>query len=176
MSIPSPVVLEMLRAGLLLFTLIAFRLLDEFAPASCGTTEVLIVRVPLPVIGPPLRPSPLPTLVTVPVAGFAQAHAPLTNCRIWLAEQLFRLRLVLPPRDTAPPPVNGLLPVTVKDEFASIALVTPPLAMLSVPLEVIGPPVSPAPLPTLVTVPVPGKVWPATKVTRPVRLTSKAVP
>ena len=114
--------------------------MNVLAAASCGTTEVLIVRVPLPVIGPPLRPSPLPTLVTVPVAGFAQAHAPLTNCRIWLAAQLFRPRLVLPPRDTAPPPVNGLLAVTVKDEFASIALVTPPVAMLSVPLVVMGRP------------------------------------
>ena len=146
------------------------------AAPSCGTTEVLIANVPLPVMGPPLSPSPLPTLVTVPVAGFSQFHAPLTNCRIWLVEQLFKLRLVLPPSDTAPPPVNGLLAVTVNDEFASIALVTPPVLMLRLPLDVIGPPVSPAPLPTLVTVPVPGKVWPDTNVTKPVLLTSKAVP
>ena len=66
--------------------------------------------------------------------------------------------------------------VTVKDECASMALVTPPDGMLSVPLPVIGPPVSPAPLPTLVTVPVPGKVWPAMNVTFPVLLTAKAVP
>src|SRR5271169_1578137 len=36
-----------------------------------------------------------------------------------------------------------------------MALVTPPVAMLNVPLPVIGPPVSPAPLATLVTVPAP---------------------
>src|SRR5260370_18511671 len=39
---------------------------------------------------------------------------------------------------------------------ASIALVTPPLAMLNVPVPVIGPPVNPEPLPTLVTVPISG--------------------
>ena len=37
-------------------------------------------------------------------------------------------------------------------------LVTPPGAMLSVPLPVMGPPVSPAPLAMLVTVPTLGKV------------------
>jgi hypothetical protein len=36
-----------------------------------------------------------------------------------------------------------------------MALVTPPVATLSVPLVVMGPPVKPAPLPTLVTVPPP---------------------
>ncbi len=41
---------------------------------------------------------------------------------------------------------------------------------------VIGPPVKPAPLATLVTLPVPGKVWPATKVTAPVLLIWKALP
>src|SRR5580704_13527533 len=143
---------------------------------SCGTTEVLMEMVPDVVIVPPVKPSPVATLVTVPVAGLTHAHAPLTNSRIWLAPQLLRPRLVLPPKETAPPPFSGLLAVTVKDECASIALVTPVLAMLNVPLCVIGPPVSPAPLATLVTVPVPGKVWPAMKVTLPVLLTSKVVP
>jgi hypothetical protein len=53
---------------------------------------------------------------------------------------------------------GALIPVpefSVILEFASMALVTPALAMLKVPLVVIGPPVRPAPLPTLVTVPVP---------------------
>ena len=36
---------------------------------NCGTTEVLMDRVPLCVMGPPVRPNPLPTLVTVPVPG-----------------------------------------------------------------------------------------------------------
>jgi len=49
-----------------------------------------------------------------------------------------------------------LFAVTVKDEFSSMALVTPALAKLSVPPVVIGPPVSLAPLPTLVTAPVSG--------------------
>src|SRR5713101_4174575 len=48
--------------------------------------------------------------------------------------------------------------------------------MARLPLVVIGPPVRPNPLPTLVTVPAPGKVWPATNVTFPVLLTAKAVP
>ena len=44
--------------------------------------------------------------------------------------------------------------LTVVAGFASMALVTPPLAILNEPVVVIGPPVSPEPLPTLVTVPV----------------------
>ena len=49
-------------------------------------------------------------------------------------------------------------------------LVTPPVGMLSVPVPVIGPPVKPAPLPTLVTVPLPpppGKVCPVANVICP---------
>ena len=83
---------------------------------------------------------------------------------------------MLPPSETAPPPLSGLLAVTVSDEYCSMALVTPPVATLSVPLLVIGPPVNPAPLPTLVTVPVPGKVWPLTNVTSPLLFTSNTVP
>ena len=64
------------------------------------------------------------------------------------------------PSVAVPPPVRPEPAVTVTDGLASMAFVTPPVAMLSVPLPVMGPPVSPAPLPTLVTVPVPtpGKV------------------
>ena len=43
--------------------------------------------------------------------------------------------------------------VTVSDEFASMVLSTPPLAIEIVPAPVIGPPLRPAPVPTLVTVP-----------------------
>jgi len=68
-------------------------------------------------------------------------------------------RVTLPPRDTAPPPVKAVPAVTISVGFASIEFVTPPVAMLTVPLEVTGPPVNPAPVATLVTVPevVPGK-------------------
>src|SRR5580658_326480 len=65
------------------------------------------------------------------------------------------LKLVLPPSATDPPPVSPLPALTVTDELCSMGLVTPALAILNVPLVVIGPPVRPAPLPTLVTVPVP---------------------
>ena len=64
--------------------------------------------------------------------------------------------MVVPPNATKPPPVRSVPAVTVNDGFASMALVTPAVAMLKVPLVVTGPPVSPAPLPTLVTVPVAG--------------------
>src|SRR5208283_2756539 len=75
---------------------------------------------------------------------------------------------VMPPSDTKPPPVSPEPGLTVSDGLRSMALVTPPVAMLNVPLLVIGPPVNPGPLPTLVTVPVPGNVCPATKVNAPV--------
>ena len=80
-------------------------------------------------------------------------------------------KVVLPPRETEPPPVSAVPGVIVNDGFASMALVTPAVAMLNDPLEVIGPPVSPAPVPTLVTVPlpvpVPGNVCPVAKVIWP---------
>src|SRR5271170_7502045 len=128
---------------------------DGLASMALLTPPVGMLSVPLPVIGPPVSPAPLATLVTVPVAALAQAHAPLMNCRIWLVAQLFSPRLVVPPRETDPPPLSGLLAVTVSDGFTSMAFVTPLVAMLRVPLPVIGPPASPAPLPTLVTVPSP---------------------
>jgi len=66
-----------------------------------------------------------------------------------------RLSVVLPPNAHRTPP-SGLAPGDiVSDEFASMALLTPAVAMLNEPVPVIGPPVNPAPLPTLVTVPVP---------------------
>ena len=152
--------------------------------ALVGAMVQFSPRVPLPVIGDPLTVKSedgalMPALVTVPplLLSAAQPHAEPFHFRICPLEQLLvRPRLVLPPKETDPPPVKGLLAVTVRDGCASMPLVTPPVAMLSVPLWVIGPPVSPAPLPTLVTVPVPGKVWPDTNVTKPLLLTSKAVP
>src|SRR5580698_6621946 len=54
-----------------------------------------------------------------------------------------------------PGPFKPLPVVSVIVGCASIALVTPAFAMLNVPLPVIGPPVNPDPLATLVTVPVP---------------------
>ena len=59
------------------------------------------------------------------------------------------------PRVIVPAPVSPVPGVRVSDGCCSIVLVTPAFAMLSVPLVVMGPPVRPAPLPTLVTVPVP---------------------
>ena len=62
--------------------------------------------------------------------------------------------------------------------FANIALVTPAGGMLIVPVDVIGPPVSPAPVLTLLTVPPllpPGKVCPGAKVNRPLLAIEKPV-
>jgi hypothetical protein len=57
-----------------------------------------------------------------------------------------------PPKVALPPPLKPVPAVTESDGLASMALVTPPVAILNVPLPVIGPPVKPAPLTTLVTV------------------------
>src|ERR1035438_602410 len=96
-------------------------------------------------MGPPLSPVPLPTLVTVP----PELGAELVS-------------VIVPPKATVPPPDNPDPACTVTEELASMALVTPAEGMLIVPLDVIGPPVRPAPVPTLVTVPfpVPGKICP----------------
>jgi hypothetical protein len=83
---------------------------------------------------------------------------------------------VLPPSDTEPPPERPVPAPTVSDGFDSMVLVTPLLAMFRVPLVVMGPPVSPAPVPTLLTVPVPGNVCPDTKVKSPEWSTLRAVP
>jgi hypothetical protein len=110
------------------------------------------LRLPLVVIGPPIRPVPLPTLVTVP------------------PDAVF-VRVTVPPNATVPPPDNPEPAFTVMEEFASIAFVTPADGILIVPLVVIGPPFRPAPVLTVVTVPFPppppGKVCPGAKVRRP---------
>jgi len=89
-------------------------------------------------MGPPLRPVPLATLVTVPPE---------------LGEVF--VSVTVPPKATVPPPDRPDPAVTVIELFASIAFVTPAEGMLMVPLPVIGPPVKPAPVATLVTVPLP---------------------
>jgi|SRR5215469_3059923 len=58
--------------------------------------------------------------------------------------------VVLAPVSNRPPRVRGV-----------VLGFTPPAAMLSVPLVVIGPPVSPAPLPTVVIVPARGELLPS---------------
>jgi hypothetical protein len=62
-------------------------------------------------------------------------------------------KVMLPPRATLPPPESPVPAVTVKDGLASMALVTPAVAMLIVPVFVIGPPVKPAPVLMRVTEP-----------------------
>ncbi len=115
------------------------------------------LRDPLDVIGPPVSPVPLPTLVTVP------------------GDVL--VSVIVPPNATVPPPDRPVPVSTLSEEFASMVLVTPAAGMLIVPLVVIGPPVSPAPVPTLVTVPepAPGKVWPVAKERIPLLLTERPV-
>lgn len=112
------------------------------------------LSVPLLVTGPPVRPVPLATLVTVP---------PVLGAVF--------VRVTVPPNATVPPPERPDPAVTVMELLASMAFVTPADGMLIMPLEVIGPPVNPAPVATLVTVPLPPlpppKVWPGAKVIRP---------
>jgi len=104
------------------------------------------------VIGPPLRPVPLDTLVTVP----PKLGAVLVSVMVL-------------PKATVPPPDNPAPAVIVTEGLASMVLVTPRGNTDSAG-PVIGPPVRPAPVATLVTVPlpVPGKVWPEAKLTSPV--------
>ena len=55
----------------------------------------------------------------------------------------FTFSVRLPPSGTEPPPVRLVPVLIVMEGLASMALLTPPVAMLNVPLVVIGPPVSP---------------------------------
>ena len=125
-------------------------------PESCkyrvSVKSVSRPSVPLVVIGPPVSPVPVLMLVIVPPE---------------LGEAL--VIVTVPPKATVPPPDNPAPACTVTNGLASRSLVTPAGGMLIVPLAVIGPPVSPAPVLTPVTVPllVPGKVWPEAKLIRP---------
>src|ERR1039458_3446382 len=121
---------------------------------------------------------PLPendVAVTLPLTvWFAVNVLAAANCGTLVVS---RLSVVLPPNATEPPPVRSVPADTVSDGFASMALLTPPVAMLSEPLVVMGPPVRPAPLPTLVTVPLPapGKVCPLAKLITPLLATESPV-
>ena len=77
--------------------------------------------------------------------------------------------VTVPPNATVPPPDNPDPASTVIEEFVSMLLVTPAAGILMVPLVVIGPPVRPAPVLTLVTVPPPPppKVCPGAKLINP---------
>src|ERR1700690_227244 len=95
-------------------------------------------------MGPPVNPVPVATLVTVPPELGAELGS-----------------VIVPPKAPVPPPDNPDPAVTVMEGLASMAFVTPAAGMLMVPLAVIGPPVKPAPVLTVVTVPLPPPLPPA---------------
>src|SRR5712692_3049104 len=82
-------------------------LVKLFVVLSWGTTAGSIASVPEVMIGPPLRPNPLPTLVTVPAPPTdAQTHAAPFHCNTCpLPQVLIKLRFAAP--DVAPP-INPL--------------------------------------------------------------------
>ena len=128
----------------------AFTVTELFASIVFVTPADGMLIVPVLVIGPPVRPAPVLTLVTVPVAVLAS--------------------VTVPPKATMPLPVNPVPACTVRELFASMEFVTPADGMLIVPLDVMGPPARPAPVLTLVTVPpppAPGKVCPEAKLINP---------
>ena len=95
---------------------LAFSVTAEFCSMVLVTPALAMPRVPLPVIGPPASPAPLPTLVTVPVPALAQAHAVPFHCSTWLVAQVFSrpsasVPLVPPP--VSPLPVAVVTPVSV---------------------------------------------------------------
>ena len=166
------------------------------APLGDAKTRlaVLVVELtPVPPLATATIPVTLPAVVAVAAlvavaAVVAEAAFPFRLAVIVPAEKLplasreakvfavftdvaLVFRLSVPPRESAPPPVNPPAVLSVTELFCSMVLVTPALGIEIVPELVIGPPVSPAPVATLVTVPlpVPGKVWPAAKVMTPVR-------
>ncbi len=128
----------------------ASTVMEGFASIPLVTPAAGMLMVPFVVIGPPVRPAPVFTLVTVP-------------------PEAVLVSVTVPPNATVPPPDSPDPACTVIDGFASIVLVTPAAGILMVPLVVIGPPVSPAPVFTLVTDPPlpPGKVCPEAKLISP---------
>lgn len=108
----------------------------ELVSIAFVTAPFGMLMVPLPVIGPPVNPAPVATLVTVPPE---------------LGDAL--VSVIVPPKATVPPPDIPDPAVTVTELLASMVFVTPAEGMLIVPVVVIGPPVRPAPVATLVTVP-----------------------
>src|SRR5580693_7401437 len=144
----------------------ASTLMEESASMLFVTPRAGMLIVPVLVIVPPVSPAPVLMLVTVPPE---------------LGEAL--VSVTVPPNATVPPPDNPDPATTLMEESASMLFVTPPAAILMVPLLVIGPPVRPAPVLTLVTVPPTGNVCPGAKVRipffaieSPVSLTSPLTP
>ena len=128
----------------------ATTLMDESANMLLVTPSAGMLIVPVLVIVPPVSPAPVLTLVTVPPE---------------LGEVL--VRVTVPPSATVPPPDSPDPATTLMEESANMLFVTPRSGILMVPLLVIGPPVRPAPVLMLMTVPATGKVCPGAKVTIP---------
>src|SRR5580658_530347 len=144
----------------------ATTLMEESASMLLVTPRAGMLMVPVLVIVPPVSPAPVLTLVTVPPEP---------------GEAL--VSVTVPPKATVPPPDNPDPATTLTEESASMVFVTPPAGILMVPVLVIGPPVRPAPVLMLVTVPATGKVCPGAKVRipflaidSPVSLTSPLTP
>src|ERR1039458_6031090 len=99
------------------------------------TPPVAMLSVPVPVIGPPVRPAPLATLVTVPVPAEAQAHAVPFHCSTCFVVQVFsrpRLSVPLVPPPVRPEPVAVVTPVMVLGKVcAPLNVITPVLEMCS---------------------------------------------
>src|SRR6266446_243300 len=111
-------------------------LVKLFAVLSCGTTAGSIASVPEVVIGPPVRPKPLPTFVTVPPPPTdAQTHAAPFHCNTCpLPQVLIKLRSAAP--DVAPP-INPL-PAAV---FTALIVPPPPAVAWTEPSGNMKPPV-----------------------------------
>src|SRR5580658_10542837 len=141
-------------------------LMEESASMLFVTPAAGILMVPVLLIGPPVRPAPVLMLVTV-----------ATELGVALVS------VTVPPNATVPPPDNPDPATTLMEESASMLFVTPAAGILMVPALVIGPPVKPAPVLMLATVPATGKVCPGAKVRipflameSPVSLTSPLTP
>src|SRR5271156_597183 len=144
----------------------ATTLMEESASMLLVTPRAGMLIVPVLVIAPPVSPAPVLMLVTVPPE-LGDAFVIVT----------------VPPNATLPPPDKPVPATMLTEESASMLFVTPPAGILIVPLLVIGPPVKPAPVLTLVTVPATGNVCPGAKVRipflaidSPVSLTSPLTP
>jgi hypothetical protein len=135
--------------------------------------------VPLVVMGPPVSPDPVFTEVTVPVPApvlvivilpvlaFKLIPDPAVKDNTPVLANV--TVLVVPPPDRPVPAITFVIPLvavplltavrrpytsTVRFVFVYEPAVTPELAREMVPIEVMGPPVRPIPVPTLFTVPV----------------------
>jgi len=128
--------------------------------------------VPVLVIGPPISPVPVATLVTVPAPAPAAQdgsapvpplvstapEAPAGNAAQTVAPRYSTIPRVAPSawsssKVSAVPPGAAVPPLMLAS-----TLLSPTVASDSVPLDVIGPPVRPAPELTVVTVPAPDGV------------------